>query len=222
MWQVTLVGHSSGAHCVMMAMLNRAKHGNKMPNQVICISGVYDISQHYEFEKAHGVHEISMMKRACGGFNNFKSMSPTCILTNPSTSDFDISLVRSLPRIVLVSSSADDVVPRWGLLSKDCYDDDVTCSVQSQKLHKVLQEVGCDSRFLHYENIVHSHFVTKCWTTLNSDFASDFLSLVKPRNLASTKETSNVLWTQVMNKVVIYEPWGGTALNIQFIVWNTM
>lgn len=106
------MGHSSGAHCVMMAMLNRAKQDKKMPNQVICISGVYDISQHYQFEKARGVHEISMMKRAVGGFLKFKSMSPTCILTDPSSSNFDLSLVQNLPRIVLISSSADDVVPR--------------------------------------------------------------------------------------------------------------
>jgi hypothetical protein len=36
--------------------------------------------QHYEFEKARDVHEISMMKRAMGGFGEFSAMSPTVLL----------------------------------------------------------------------------------------------------------------------------------------------
>ena len=36
--------------------------------------------QHYEFERARDVHELSMMKRAMGGFSGFGAMSPTVLL----------------------------------------------------------------------------------------------------------------------------------------------
>ena len=36
--------------------------------------------QHYEFERARDVHELSMMKRAMGGFRGFDAMSPTVLL----------------------------------------------------------------------------------------------------------------------------------------------
>eukprot|EP00210_Caulerpa_lentillifera_P003857 g3684.t1 len=170
--KVTLVGHSSGAHCVMMAMLNRCKQSKKMPDQVICISGVYDIAQHYQFEKDRGVHEISMMKRAMGGIQNFKSLSPTCILTDLKDSKLNIN---DLPKIVLITSLADCVVP----------------SVQSHQLHDVLRELGCDSTLLHYNDIVHSHFVTKCWTSSSSNFTQDFIALLKS-DATVQKETKSV------------------------------
>ena len=36
--------------------------------------------QHYEFEQARDVHELSMMKRAMGGLKGFAAMSPTVLL----------------------------------------------------------------------------------------------------------------------------------------------
>eukprot|EP00878_Enallax_costatus_P019497 GHUV01020570.1.p1 GENE.GHUV01020570.1~~GHUV01020570.1.p1 ORF type:complete len:468 (+),score=134.16 GHUV01020570.1:543-1946(+) len=100
--QVSLVGHSAGAQLCMMALLQRAKtiHEAKqtpqqnllttlphqkngspaMPKQFVAVTGVYDIAKHYAYEKQRGVHELSTMKRAMGGFDGFAAMSPAIIL----------------------------------------------------------------------------------------------------------------------------------------------
>jgi hypothetical protein len=51
-----------------------------MPMQFIAVCGVYDIAQHYVYEEGRGVHELSTMKRAMGGFEGFAAMSPAVIL----------------------------------------------------------------------------------------------------------------------------------------------
>lgn len=100
--QVSLVGHSAGAQLYMMALLQRAKaiheilHSSQqppatvtskhqidlpaMPKQFVAITGVYDIAKHYAYEEQRGVHELSTMKRAMGGFEGFAAMSPAVIL----------------------------------------------------------------------------------------------------------------------------------------------
>jgi hypothetical protein len=50
------------------------------PRQFVAITGVYDIAKHYSYEKERGVHELSTMKRAMGGFEGFAAMSPAVIL----------------------------------------------------------------------------------------------------------------------------------------------
>lgn len=52
-----------------------------MPSLLICMAGVYHISRHFEFEKARDVHELSMMKRAVGGFAKMGALSPISILS---------------------------------------------------------------------------------------------------------------------------------------------
>lgn len=93
--QVSLVGHSAGAQLCMMALLQRAQTTHKlsqqqmqqssisppvMPKQFVAITGVYDIAKHYVYERERGVHELSTMKRAMGGFEHFAAMSPAVIL----------------------------------------------------------------------------------------------------------------------------------------------
>jgi hypothetical protein len=51
-----------------------------MPQQFLGVTGVYDIAKHYAYEKDRGVHELSTMKRAMGGFSGFAAMSPAVIL----------------------------------------------------------------------------------------------------------------------------------------------
>ena len=67
--QVSLVGHSAGAHLCAMALLHRAAASSrkltaadgqiplqdKMPAAFVGIAGVYDISQHYDYERRRGV-----------------------------------------------------------------------------------------------------------------------------------------------------------------------
>jgi hypothetical protein len=81
----------------MMALLQRAQQAHNLtsqqqqtqqqqqpvvhfPRQFVAITGVYDIAKHYSYEKNRGVHELSTMKRAMGGFEGFAAMSPAVIL----------------------------------------------------------------------------------------------------------------------------------------------
>lgn len=104
--QVSLVGHSAGAQLCMMALLQRAQAAHaaaagsngrqqpnpappqqqqqpthlQMPQQFVGVTGVYDIAKHYAYEKDRGVHSLSTMLPAMGGFQAFAANSPSVIL----------------------------------------------------------------------------------------------------------------------------------------------
>jgi acetyl esterase/lipase len=98
--RITLVGHSSGAHLSMMAVLARAgiysssstssssrqngsrSRDKRMPAKVVLMAGVYDIEKHFQYEKGRGVHTLSAMTRAMGGATNFGKFSPAVLLLN--------------------------------------------------------------------------------------------------------------------------------------------
>lgn len=90
---VVLVGHSAGAHLCAMALLERSRSHDsvdeqastinskvRMPDCFVGIAGVYDIAQHFEYEKSRNVHHLSTMKRAMGGEDMFPLHSPTVVL----------------------------------------------------------------------------------------------------------------------------------------------
>ncbi|KAK9837401.1 hypothetical protein WJX84_005874 [Apatococcus fuscideae] len=92
--QVSLVGHSAGAHLVMMALLDRAKFARsrqrtqtqtgrdgRLPFQLVGMCGVYDIARHYAYEEGRGVAGLSTMKRAVGGTRGFAAASPAVIVS---------------------------------------------------------------------------------------------------------------------------------------------
>lgn len=93
--QVTVVGHSAGAHLGLMALLKMAAASaegssnlgvlsqfipGRHPAMFVGMAGVYDIPKHYELERARGVNKVSTMGRAMGGPAHFLRMSPTYIL----------------------------------------------------------------------------------------------------------------------------------------------
>lgn len=80
---VTLVGHSSGAHLSLMAVLEGAT-SRQCPRSVVLMAGVYDIAKHYEYERRRGVHSMSAMERAHGGEENFARFSPALLLGGES------------------------------------------------------------------------------------------------------------------------------------------
>jgi acetyl esterase/lipase len=60
--RITLMGHSSGAHCASLYILQQLAKSGKLRVHIhgfIGLAGVYDIAEHYEFEAARGVHEVS-------------------------------------------------------------------------------------------------------------------------------------------------------------------
>jgi flagellar motor protein MotB len=52
----------------------------QMPQQFVGVTGVYDIAKHYAYEKDRGVHSLSTMLPAMGGFQHFAANSPSVIL----------------------------------------------------------------------------------------------------------------------------------------------
>jgi acetyl esterase/lipase len=81
---VTLIGHSSGAHVSMMALL-----GGLSVDRFVGVSGVYDIPDHYRYEATRGVERISPLAPACsdGGLtlSGWRRFSPTQLLTELET-----------------------------------------------------------------------------------------------------------------------------------------
>ena len=111
---ITLLGHSAGAQLCAMALLQRITPTSEsaaieadfppspsspltvpqpkstvMPDRFIGMAGVYDLAQHYEYERSRGVHELSTMKRAAGGAALFDMLSPAVILRQLVSSSLD-------------------------------------------------------------------------------------------------------------------------------------
>mmetsp|Transcript_2864 Transcript_2864/g.7450 ORF Transcript_2864/g.7450 Transcript_2864/m.7450 type:complete len:319 (+) Transcript_2864:66-1022(+) len=82
--RVVLCGHSAGAHlCLLTCMRLHAQPPQPAigwrPCQLrslLLLSGVYDIGDHYEWERGRGVHQVSAMARAMGGADRFAVTSP--------------------------------------------------------------------------------------------------------------------------------------------------
>jgi acetyl esterase/lipase len=99
--RVSVVGHSAGAHLALMALLHRARahtsnapgvvtgsaddgglctHDSRMPARVVLMAGPYDVAMHYEYEERRGVHMLSTMERAMGGWAGLRPRSPLAII----------------------------------------------------------------------------------------------------------------------------------------------
>ena len=132
---VCLVGHSSGAHLCMLAMVERArrelelsrtlskhdlmvwKRNHQVPlNYMIGLSGPYNILNHYEFETQRGVEQISPMSPANGHSNNmFLRFSPAVQFRNlvcqcRSEEERHV-LQKAFPPTTLIHGMNDETVP---------------------------------------------------------------------------------------------------------------
>uniref|UniRef100_K3X2G7 BD-FAE-like domain-containing protein n=1 Tax=Globisporangium ultimum (strain ATCC 200006 / CBS 805.95 / DAOM BR144) TaxID=431595 RepID=K3X2G7_GLOUD len=125
--QIFLSGHSSGAHVGALTLIQSAlrvagptsdKNDLIKKNEVvrsvkgfIGLAGPYDISDHYVFESERvvgplqGVHEISPMKPAVLGMENFKVHSPTAIMADVKHKNL------KLPAFHILHGLDDAVVP---------------------------------------------------------------------------------------------------------------
>jgi acetyl esterase/lipase len=101
-----ICGHSSGANISALCLLKYySLKAMGYVKQFVGISGVYDISKHYLWEKGRGVHEISPMKAAAGNTEpGFVKYSPTTLLSQLNTH-------KAFPHAVLIHCENDDVVP---------------------------------------------------------------------------------------------------------------
>ena len=62
---LTLIGHSSGAHIASTGFLNGKISKNDV-DYFVSLSGIFDIPSHYQFERSRGIERISPMAAACG------------------------------------------------------------------------------------------------------------------------------------------------------------
>ena len=130
----TLMGHSSGTHIALLAIVQRIERwatafAGGVPqveksnqsalhfDQVVGLSGVYSIRDHYHFEVSRGVEQISPMKPAAGYTTDaFSAYSPIERLAKTSS----LAVVQQqqadlLPNILLLHGMRDDVVPFTGV-----------------------------------------------------------------------------------------------------------
>ena len=149
---ITLMGHSSGAHIAMLMAVQRVERFlDRMMNdkniaetdtdtdtdtdtiqfdKLVGLSGVYDISHHFDYEAGRGVEELSPMKPACGYTRHaFDHHSPALRLlsllstrthtthrTNSNSDNFlkvhvDEVIRNQMPDMLLIHGVEDATVP---------------------------------------------------------------------------------------------------------------
>jgi acetyl esterase/lipase len=102
---VTLIGHSSGSHISMLALLS----GLLTPHvdRFVGLSGVYDIPSHYNFERSRGVERISPLSTACGNsLETWRRNSPTRLVIGELTKE----QLDQLPPILICHGGLDNTV----------------------------------------------------------------------------------------------------------------
>ncbi|KAL7753999.1 hypothetical protein RI367_000932 [Sorochytrium milnesiophthora] len=148
---ITLMGHSAGAHLSLMTLLanalkSTAGHSFTLPpldakvkfdrlHACVLLAGVYDIPKHLHYERRRDVHEVSGMRRACGGSQaNMAARSPALFLQHWSGDDkMRLTLRDALPpTIVTVHGDGDKTVPLE----------------QSARVHRLLHEIIGDGAHL--------------------------------------------------------------------------
>jgi acetyl esterase/lipase len=101
---VTLIGHSSGAHISMLGLLSGLL---TRVDRFVGLSGVYDIPAHYNFERGRGVDRISPLAPACGGsLDTWRRNSPTRLVIGYSTKEE----LDHLPPILICHGGIDTTV----------------------------------------------------------------------------------------------------------------
>ncbi|XP_056275841.1 uncharacterized protein si:dkey-193c22.1 [Pseudoliparis swirei] len=116
---IVLIGHSAGAHLCALTMLflidareelfieaGRQRDVAMAIRGIICLSGVYNIMDHYEHEQKRAVEFVSTMHKAMNGVENFPYYSPTHSLKQLSQDKLD-----RVPPFALLHGTDDIIVP---------------------------------------------------------------------------------------------------------------
>ncbi|XP_046697111.1 probable isoprenylcysteine alpha-carbonyl methylesterase ICMEL2 isoform X2 [Silurus meridionalis] len=116
---IVLIGHSAGAHlCILTTVFllegaeslfiepNKQKEMINSIKGIIGLSGVYNITDHYEHEKTRAVEYISAMHKAMDGTENFDYYSPTARIRKLNKDQID-----RLPPVGLIHGTNDIIVP---------------------------------------------------------------------------------------------------------------
>ncbi|KAM6930512.1 uncharacterized protein FYW49_002490 isoform 1-T1 [Xenentodon cancila] len=116
---IVLIGHSAGAHLCALTVLfltdareelfiesKRLQDITPSIKGVIGLSGVYNITDHYEHEKKRAIEFVSTMHKAMNGEENFPYYSPTHLLQQLRQDELD-----RVPPFILLHGTRDMVVP---------------------------------------------------------------------------------------------------------------
>jgi acetyl esterase/lipase len=152
--RVTIMGHSSGAHLGAMVLWERARRraekaqqqelDKRIPHGFIGLAGVYNIGEHFKYEKWRGVDAVSCMRRANGWEPQFDAMSPSLL--------FESLLLQKGVKFVKGS----DLVPKCLLIASK---KDVTVPPSTSfAFHSMLQTLGCDSTLSLHEEMAHEDY----------------------------------------------------------------
>jgi pimeloyl-ACP methyl ester carboxylesterase len=123
--QVTVMGHSSGAHIALLFLVDRFITSTKLSvtangsgdfriDSFVGLSGPYDISHHFDYEANRGVEEMSPLKPANGYTRqSFRTHSPALRLLDSLACQVESNRVidKLFPLLVLIHGIEDDTVP---------------------------------------------------------------------------------------------------------------
>lgn len=109
-------GHSSGAHISITATLSSLLAGKSLGvDFILGLAGPYDIVDHYVFESNRNVQDLSPMKPAAGGIDNFFYHSPSRVAAHadfkPLLEQKFGELQGDFPYIGLIHGEDDTTVP---------------------------------------------------------------------------------------------------------------
>ena len=105
--KIILAGHSSGANICALALLKSSANNEKIADCFIGMSGVYNIENHYNYEKIRGAHEFSPMSVAAISPDRWWESSPTMLLPRMVKD----KIIAYWPPTLLVHGVTDSVVP---------------------------------------------------------------------------------------------------------------
>lgn len=110
-------GHNDSGGASTAACTNDAR----MPARAILAAGVYDIQMHYEYEAARGVHMLSTMERAMGGWHASRARSPALLVKRASERSVTMQQqngnLKAVPAAKAVHSSGASVAPTLSAVS---------------------------------------------------------------------------------------------------------
>ena len=101
--RIYLCGHSSGAHiCALSALASPIAESQSRVAGLIALAAPMSPPDHFEFERARGVHELSPMGAACA------PLAQSCCV---QLAEAHPDRAQRIPRYLLIHGAADSVVP---------------------------------------------------------------------------------------------------------------
>ncbi|KAJ8908786.1 hypothetical protein NDN08_005491 [Rhodosorus marinus] len=205
--KLVIFAHSAGAQLAFMDVLRRLRESKQQPLIVVGSCGVYDIADHYEYEAWRGVSEMSTMKPAMDGSENFSRFSPSRLFSSDEAGDLLKSpSSRIAPELGKTISSLKLTGQTWAersgffaslpdrsaaplcILTTSGRDATVPWHTSAQ-FFNVLKASGAQVLFLLYDGVEHSDFVVDWMRPTSRDtrkrlFVPSSLSGLEDRSLS--------------------------------------